>query len=204
MLKYLASLVLLAAVFGFAATPPSLATTAFDEEDAKKPDSVYDFKMKSIDGEEVDLAKYKGKTLLVVNVASRCGYTKQYKDMQAIYEKYKDRGLVILGVPCNQFGSQEPGSESEIKEFCTANYGVTFPMFAKVDVNGEDQAPLYRYLTQLKTKPKTDGAVSWNFEKFLIGPDGKVIGRYASKVNPSGEQMKKLIEANLPKDESEE
>lgn len=175
-----------------------------EETEQDEPKSIYDFKVESIDGETVDLSKYKGKTVLLINVASRCGYTKQYTDMQDVYTKYKDKGLVVLGFPCNQFGKQEPGDEKEIKEFCTEKFGVSFPMFSKVEVNGDQQAPLYKYLTSLDTKPKASGDISWNFEKFLIGPDGKVIGRYASKVNPSSKQMLKVIEASLPEQEEDE
>jgi glutathione peroxidase len=161
--------------------------------------SIYDFKVKTIDGKEVDLSEYKGKTILIVNVASKCGYTRQYSDMQTAFEKYKDRGLVILGFPCNQFGGQEPGSEAEIMEFCKTNYGVTFPMFAKLDVKGEGADPLFKYLSGLKVEPKGAGDISWNFEKFLISSEGKVIGRYKSAVSPTGKDMVQILEDLLPK-----
>lgn len=174
------------------------AATRDDEAKTDEAKSIYDFEVKTIKGEKVDLSKYKGKTVLLVNVASKCGYTKQYADMQKVYDKYKDQGFVILGFPCNQFGGQEPGTESEILEFCQENYGVTFPMFSKVEVNGEGKAPLYKYLTALETAPKAAGDISWNFEKFLIGPDGKVVGRYSSKVTPGSKEMTEKIEALLP------
>ncbi len=170
-----------------------------DNPSATDEKSIYDFKLKSITGEEVELSEYKGKTILIVNVASRCGYTKQYADMQAAYEKYKDRGFVILGVPCNQFGAQEPGTEEQIVEFCKTNYGVQFPMFSKIEVKGENADPLYKYLTALKTEPKEAGDVSWNFEKFLINAEGKVIGRYKSAVSPTGKEMVEILEDLLPK-----
>jgi len=161
--------------------------------------SIYNFKVKTIDGKEVELAEFKGKTILIVNVASKCGYTRQYADMQAAFEKYKDRGFVILGFPCNQFGGQEPGTEAEIMEFCQANYGVKFPMFAKLDVKGNTADPLFKYLSGLPVDPKGSGDISWNFEKFLINTEGKVIGRYKSAVSPTGKEMEQILEGLLPK-----
>lgn len=158
-----------------------------------KVPAALNFKMKSIDGEEVDLAQYQGKVVLVVNVASRCGMTPQYRDLQAMYEKYSDQGLVILGFPCNQFGKQEPGSESEIKEFCSTNYNVSFPLFAKIEVNGDGRSDLYRYLTGLDLQPKGKGDIGWNFEKFLIDRSGTVIGRFSSRANPSSPEIETMI-----------
>ncbi|MCC9640843.1 glutathione peroxidase [Rhodopirellula sp. JC740] len=152
---------------------------------------------KTIEGKEVDLHDYEGKVVLIVNVASKCGYTKQYAGLQALYEAHKDDGLVILGFPCNQFGSQEPGSDSEILEFCSSRYEVTFPMMSKVDVNGDDAAPLYKQLTSIKAEPAGKGPVSWNFEKFLVGRDGQVIGRYKSKVKPSDDELVSAIKSAL-------
>ncbi len=172
------------------------AVSQSSTQEAEK--SVYDFKVKNIEGEEVSLSKYKGKTILIVNVASKCGYTRQYADMQTVYEKYKGRGLVILGFPCNQFGGQEPGTEAEILEFCKSTYEVEFPMFAKVEVNGDNSAPLFKYLTNLETKPKEAGKVSWNFEKFLIDGQGKVVGRYKSGVSPTDKNMVAVLEKLLP------
>jgi glutathione peroxidase len=152
--------------------------------------------MKGIDGKPVDLAAYKGKVVLVVNVASRCGYTGQYAGLQKLYDSQKDKGLVILGFPANDFGAQEPGSDAQIAEFCSAKYGVTFPMFAKITVKGPDKAPLYKSLTEA-ADPK--GEVSWNFEKFLIGKDGAVIGRFKSGVAPDDAKLVQAIEAALAK-----
>ncbi len=138
------------------------------------------FKVKSLDGKEVDLPqKYKGKVLLVVNVASQCGLTPQYTELEAMHEKYAEKGLCVLGFPCNQFGKQEPGTASEIREFCTTKYGVKFDMFEKIEVNGEGACDLYKHLKALSTQPKGAGDISWNFEKFLVGRDGKVVARFA-------------------------
>ena len=152
--------------------------------------------MKSIDGTDVDLGSYKGKVVLVVNVASRCGATPQYEGLQALYEKYKDKGFVVLGFPANDFGAQEPGSDEQIKEFCTSKYDVTFPMFSKITVKGPDAPPLYKTLTQSANPP---GDIAWNFEKFLIGRDGAVIGRFKTRVSPDDPAMIAAIEAALSK-----
>ncbi|OAI56868.1 glutathione peroxidase [Planctomyces sp. SCGC AG-212-M04] len=157
------------------------------------------YTMKSLDGQDVDLSKYKGKVVLVVNVASECGLTGQYKPLQRLQEKYKDQGFVVLGFPCNQFGSQEPGSAEEIKTFCTQNYGVTFDMFSKIDVNGDNAAPLYKTLTATPTKPAGSGKITWNFEKFLIGRDGQVVARFQPKTEPSADAVVSAIEAELAK-----
>jgi glutathione peroxidase len=161
--------------------------------------SVHEFKMKDIDGKEVDLSTYKGKTLLIVNVASFCGNTKQYKQLQELHEKYADKGLVILGFPANEFGKQEPGSDADIKEFCTSKYKVSFPMFSKIVVKGDGQHPLYQYLTSADANPKTAGPVAWNFAKFLVDKDGKVIARFAPALAPDHKSVVEAIEANLPK-----
>jgi len=152
--------------------------------------------MKSIDGKPVDLGAYKGKVVLVVNVASRCGATPQYAGLQKLYEAHKDKGFVILGFPANDFGAQEPGSDAEIASFCTKDYGVTFPMFSKITVKGQGKAPLYKALTESADPP---GEVGWNFEKFLIGKDGKVIGRFKTRVAPDDAALVKAIEAELAK-----
>jgi len=159
--------------------------------------SIYEFKMKDIDGNDVKLKKYKGDVLLVVNTASECGYTPQYEGLQAIFDKYKGRGFNVLGFPANNFGGQEPGTEKEIKEFCTLKYKVTFPMFAKISVKGEDQHPLYSYLTSKATNPQFAGDIKWNFNKFLIGRDGKILARFESKDKPESETVTKAIEAAL-------
>ncbi|MEM9660093.1 MAG: glutathione peroxidase [Planctomycetota bacterium] len=151
--------------------------------------------METLDGDSVDLAEeYDGKVVLLVNVASRCGYTKQYAGLQELYERYADKGLEVVGVPCNQFGRQEPGTAKEIATFCSTNYGVEFDMLAKVNVNGDEQCDLYDYLTNESPYP---GPVKWNFEKFLIGRDGKVVGRFKSAVEPLGAELVAAIEKSL-------
>jgi glutathione peroxidase len=146
--------------------------------------TVYDFSATTIDGKPRKLADYKGKVLLVVNTASKCGFTPQYKGLEALYKKYKDKGFVVLGFPSNQFGAQEPGPESEIAEFCEMNFGVTFPLFSKIDVNGDAAHPLFKYLTSTKKGLLGSEAIKWNFTKFLVGKDGSVIERYAPTTKP--------------------
>jgi glutathione peroxidase len=159
--------------------------------------SVYDFKMKNIDGSEVKLDAYKGKVLLIVNTASKCGLTPQYEALQAVYDKYKDKNFVILGFPANNFMGQEPGTDTEIKDFCTLKYKVSFPMFSKISVKGTDQHPLYTYLTNEKSNPGFSGDISWNFEKFLIGKDGKTLARFSPKVKPDDASVIEAIEKAL-------
>jgi glutathione peroxidase len=159
-----------------------------------RPSSILDFTMKNIDGTDVPLSSYKGKVILVVNVASKCGNTPQYKDLEAMYEKYKNQGLVILGFPANNFGAQEPGTDSEIKDFCSTTYGVTFPMFSKISVKGDDQHPLYALLTGDKTY---GGEVKWNFQKYLVDRSGRLIGKFIPKANPSSEEITKAVETAL-------
>lgn len=166
---------------------------------ADKTPAALDFTMKSLDGKEVDLGKYQGQVVMVVNVASKCGLTPQYEQLQALHEKYGSQGLAILGFPCNQFLSQEPGTAQEIQQFCRVNYGVTFPLFAKIEVNGEDAAPLYKYLTALDTEPKGPGKIDWNFEKFIIGRNGGVVARFAPRTKPDAPEVIKVIEAELAK-----
>ena len=156
---------------------------------------IYDIKLKDIDGKDTSLAQYKGKVLLIVNVASKCGYTPQYKNLEAVFEKYKDKGLEVLGFPCNQFGGQEPGTNEQIKEFCSSNYNVTFPMFDKIDVNGPNRHPLYKELAG-EGSPYP-GDIKWNFNKFLIGKDGKIIKRFDSKAKPDSPEVTQAIEAAL-------
>ena len=146
--------------------------------------SIYDFTVDDIEGKPVKLDRYKGKVLLVVNTASKCGFTPQYKGLEALYRKYHERGLEVLGFPCNQFGAQEPGSEQEIATFCQTNYDVTFPMFAKIDVNGDATAPLYRYLKHEKPGLLGTEAIKWNFTKFLVDRDGRVVARFAPNDTP--------------------
>lgn len=159
--------------------------------------SVYEFKMKTIDGKEQSLSDYKGKVLLIVNVASKCGLTPQYKDIEALYEKYKDKGLVVLGFPANNFMGQEPGSDKEIKEFCTLKYDVTFPMFSKISVKGKDQHPLYQYLTNKENNGVIDADVKWNFQKFLIDKNGKVITSFSPQTSVAEKSVLDEIEKAL-------
>ncbi len=146
--------------------------------------SVYDYKAKGIDGKDVPLSQYKGKTLLIVNVASECGFTPQYEGLEKLYEKYKGQGLEVLGFPCNQFGGQEPGSEKDIQSFCETKFGVQFPLFAKIDVNGPNAHPLYQYLVKAKPGLLGTESIKWNFTKFLIDPTGEPVKRYAPTVKP--------------------
>lgn len=167
---------------------------------ADPPKSVHEFKMKSLEGnKEVDLSKYKGKVLVIVNVASQCGATPQYAQLQEIFEKYGPQGVEVLGFPCNQFGKQEPGTATEIREFCSSNYDVTFDMFAKIDVNGENSDPLYKFLTSKEATPEDAGPVKWNFEKFLVGKDGKVVSRFRTKIRPDDPKVLSALEAELKK-----
>src|SRR5512137_2821637 len=146
--------------------------------------SIYDFEVKDIHGKAVPLSRYEGKVLLIVNTASKCGFTPQYKGLEALYKEFGKRGLVVLGFPSNQFGEQEPGPESEIAEFCEMNFGVTFPLFAKVDVNGEAAHPLYKYLTKANPGLLGSEAIKWNFTKFLVDRNGQVVKRYAPTTEP--------------------
>jgi glutathione peroxidase len=146
---------------------------------------IYDFSVKDIHGKTVRLDRFKGKPLLIVNTASKCGFTPQYKGLEALYRKLHGKGFEILGFPCNQFGAQEPGSEAEIESFCELNYGVTFPMFAKIDVNGDDAAPLYKFLKKAKPGVMGSEGIKWNFTKFLVDGKGNVVGRYAPNVEPA-------------------
>ena len=159
--------------------------------------SIYDFTLKDIDGQEVSLADFKGKVLLVVNVASKCGFTRQYAGLEKLFQTDADKGLVVLGFPANNFLGQEPGTEAEIKSFCTLNYGVTFPMFAKISVKGENIHPLYAFLTDKELHPETGGAISWNFNKFLVGRDGKILARFDSRTAPEDPALVAAIETAL-------
>lgn len=159
--------------------------------------SIYDFTMKSIDGQPVKLKSYKGKVVMVVNVASKCGFTPQYAGLEALYTKYKDRGFVIVGVPANNFASQEPGTNAEIKTFCSRKYNVTFPMMAKVSVLGADKTPLYQFLTDKSENPQVGGEIKWNFTKFLFSRDGKPVARFEPAVTPESPQVQAAIESAL-------
>ncbi len=160
------------------------------------PDSIYDFELDNIEGKKTTLSEYQGKTVLIVNVASKCGYTPQYEGLQALYEKYKEDGLVILGFPANNFKGQEPGTDEEIKQFCTLEYGVEFPMFSKVSVVGDDQHELFTYLTSLDN-PDFKGDIKWNFEKFLISKDGSLLRRFRSNVKPQSEELVGAIKKEI-------
>jgi len=161
--------------------------------------SVYDFTLNSIDGQPSPLSSFKGKVVMLVNVASKCGYTPQYSALESTYEKYKDRGLVIVGIPANNFGAQEPGTNEEIKTFCSRKYNVTFPMMAKVSVKGSDQTPLYQFLTDKTLNPTTGGEIKWNFTKFIFDRDGNAIARFEPEVTPDSSQVTAAIEKALGK-----
>jgi glutathione peroxidase len=162
-----------------------------------EPASPLDFKLKDIDGKDIDLSQYKGKVVLLVNVASKCGLTKQYTALQAAYEKYKDQGFVIVGFPANNFGGQEPGSEAEIKQFCSSKYNVSFPMTSKISVKGDDQHALYKWLTRAETNKDFAGDIEWNFAKFLVDRNGNVMARFSARTKPDDEQVTKAVEAAL-------
>jgi glutathione peroxidase len=189
--------ILLILLGGIAMTLSSLSSAAEKEE--KKIPAALNFKMKSLAGKEVDISKYHGKVVLVVNVASKCGLTPQYKELQELHEKHAKKGLAILGFPCNQFKKQEPGTAKEIKDFCRVNYGVTFDMFAKIKVNGEDACDLYKHLTSLDTKPTGSGKITWNFEKFVINRDGEVVARFSPRTTPDDPEVLKVIKGELAK-----
>ena len=156
---------------------------------------IYDIEVRTIDGRTTTLAEHRGKVMLIVNVASKCGFTPQYEGLEALYKKFKDRGLVVLGFPCNQFGAQEPGSEAEIQSFCSTTYSVTFPMYSKVDVNGDATHPLFAHLKKGAKGVLGTEAIKWNFTKFLVGKDGAVIDRFAPQTAPGA--MEKDLEAQL-------
>ena len=174
------------------------AADASDKE-ATQVSKPLTFTMKSLDGKDIDLSKYQGKVVMIVNVASLCGLTPQYRQLQALHKKYSKAGLAILGFPCNQFLYQEPGTPEQIKEFCRVNYGVGFDMFAKVEVNGKGACDLYKRLTSSDAKPKGAGKISWNFEKFIIGRNGEVVARFAPTTKPDDAEVVKVIEAELAK-----
>lgn len=173
-----------------------------EEKSSKKDEKVpaaLNFKMDRLDGKAANLADYKGKVVMIVNVASKCGLTPQYEALEGLHEKYAPKGLAILGFPANEFGKQEPGTNAEIAEFCKENYGVKFDMFSKVVVKGEEICPLYKFLTSKETNPKHAGDISWNFEKFLINREGQVVARFSPKVKPDSEEVINAIEAELAK-----
>jgi len=187
-----------AGILVFSNATPAEETAGSDKAVAKTP-AALNFKVQSLEGKDVDLAQYQGKVVLVVNVASKCGLTPQYKALESLYEKYKGQGLVILGFPCNQFHGQEPGAAEEIRKFCTINYKVTFPLMAKVEVNGAGACDLYKHLKALDTKPKGAGEVTWNFEKFVIGRNGDVVARFQPRTTPDSPEVVSTIERELAK-----
>ena len=160
--------------------------------------SLYDIPLKTLSGEDASLAQHKGKALLLVNVASKCGLTPQYEGLEALHERYADRGFTVLGFPCNQFFGQEPGTNEEIADFCSTTYGVTFPLFDKVDVNGPERHPLFGELTAKEDAEGTAGDVTWNFEKFLVSPDGEVVARFRPQVTPEDPALVGAVEEQLP------
>ncbi|PYT04596.1 MAG: glutathione peroxidase [Acidobacteria bacterium] len=185
--------VVLAALFALSLS----SRTSVASSSGEKMNSIYDFSLKDIDHKEVNLSQYRGKVVLVVNVASRCGYTPQYEGLQKVYMKYRDRGFVILGFPANNFMAQEPGTDEEIKTFCSAKYNVTFPIFSKISVKGDDIHPLYKYLTSKETDPEFGGDIKWNFSKFLVDKTGKIIARFEPKVTPESDPVIQAIEKAL-------
>lgn len=164
-----------------------------------KPASALDFVVTDIDGKPADLSQYKGKVVLIVNVASKCGFTKQYAGLEKLYEANKEAGFVILGFPANNFREQEPGSDADIKAFCTGTFGVTFPMMSKISVKGDDKAPIYHFLTEPETAGEHAGEITWNFNKFLIGKDGKIAARFPSNVAPEDPKLDEAIKSALAK-----
>ena len=158
-------------------------------------ESIYDYKVKDIDGNEVVMSEFKDKVLMIVNVASKCGFTPQYEGLQKLYDAYKDKGLVVLGFPCNQFGAQEQGGEAEIKDFCETNFSISFPMFAKIEVNGDNADPLFLFLQNAKKGFMDTGPIKWNFSKFVVDKEGNVVGRYGSLDDPAAleDDIKKLL-----------
>jgi len=197
MKNYLISVVVSFFTFAF------IIETSISQDNQKdlKMKSIYDFTVKDIDGKDVKLDQYQGKVVMIVNVASKCGFTSQYEGLQKIYSQFKERGFVILGFPANNFLNQEPGANEEIKQFCSLNYNVTFPMFSKISVKGKDIAPLYKYLTEQETNPQFSGNISWNFNKFLIDQHGNIVDRFGSKVKPQSEEVTQAIENILSKKE---
>jgi glutathione peroxidase len=190
---------LVCGVVGLMLLAPAAARAEGKDKEGKKVPAVLNFKMKGLDGKEVDLSQFQGKVVLIVNVASRCGYTPQYKGLQQLHGKYAKDGLVVVGVPANEFLGQEPGTDEEIATFCQKNYGVKFPMLSKVVVKGKGITPLYQHLTSKETNPKFGGDIKWNFTKFLIARDGEVVNRFEPNVKPESEKVTKAIEAELKK-----
>jgi glutathione peroxidase len=178
-------------------TAPDSDSKTQTTENATSAPAALDFTMKSIDGEDVDLSNYHGNVILFVNVASKCGYTKQYEQLQQLHQDYAEQGLSVVGVPCNQFGGQEPGSEAEIAEFCSSKFGVEFDLLAKVDVKGSDKCELYDHLTNLDLAPVGAAEIKWNFEKIIVNRMGEPIGRFDSKTKPDSDEMIEMLETAL-------
>jgi glutathione peroxidase len=197
MLKIIICLLIVVVTGGFAMSFGNSVEEKSILPESAKPKSIYEFPLKDIDGKDVKLKKYKGNVLLIVNTASKCGYTPQYEGLQKIYEKYNAKKFYVLGFPANNFGEQEPGTEKDIKEFCESKYKVTFPMFAKISVKGADQDPLYAFLTGKKTNPAFAGDISWNFNKFLVNKKGEIVARFSSKDKPDSEVVTQAIEKYL-------
>jgi glutathione peroxidase len=188
------------ASLGFAAFVAAASSPRAEEKKGdKKVPAALNFTMKGLDGKDVDLSKYQGKVILVVNVASKCGFTPQYKSLEGLHEKYASEGLVVLGVPSNDFGKQEPGTDAEIAKFCEEKYNVKFDMLSKVSVKGDNQCAFYKFLTSKDTDPKFAGPIKWNFTKFLISKQGEVVNRFDSKVEPQSDEIVKAIEMELSK-----
>jgi glutathione peroxidase len=184
---------------GLAALVVCASFVGAEDKGDKKVPAVLNFTMKSIDGNPVELSKYQGKVVMLVNVASYCGYTKQYSALEGLHEKYAKDGLVIVGIPANEFGQQEPGSNADIKDFCTKKYNVKFDMLSKVVVKGDGQCDLYKYLTSKDTNPKFGGDIEWNFTKFLVGRNGEIVARYEPAEKPDSDKVVKVLEAELAK-----
>lgn len=172
----------------------------FTSIQAQEETKTLDFSVNKLDGEATSLADYRGKVLLIVNVASRCGLTPQYKQLQALQEQFQDQGLEVLGFPCNQFGGQEPGSPKEIQQFCSSKYNVSFDLFEKIQVKGADACDLYKHLTSLESKPAGKGDITWNFEKFLVARDGNVVARFSPRTSPDSEEVVNAIKKELASD----
>ena len=184
-------------------TTDAPATTTETTTDEKKPMSFLDFKTESLEGKPVDLSQYKGQVILVLNTASKCGNTPQYEKLEKLYEEHKGEGFTIIGFPANNFGGQEPGTNAEIGEFCQKNYGVKFPMMAKTSVKGADQSPIFSYLTK-EANPELTGDIDWNFAKFLISRDGKLVARFKARVQPDSAEVQDAIKAEIAKDKPAE
>ena len=194
---FVAGMILAGVVAGALASATLFGAQEAQQASASQPAGALSYVVKDIKGEDFDLSQLKGKVVMIVNTASKCGNTPQYEALEALYQKHKDQGLVILGFPANNFGGQEPGSNEQIQEFCSTKYNVTFPMMSKISVKGDDKAPLYKYLTEESTAGEYAGEVKWNFAKFLIGKDGKIVGRFDPKTKPDSTEVTQAVEKAL-------